>query len=72
MNYESLNDNVMLVELSKEEIRYIIENYTNGQIPDYQMSALLMAICFQDMTAEETVNLTLAFASLRIVLPNVI
>ena len=49
-------------ELSKEEIRYIIENYTNGQIPDYQMSALLMAICFQDMTAEETVNLTLAMA----------
>ena len=49
-------------ELAKEEIRYIIENYTNGQIPDYQMSALLMAICFQDMTAEETVNLTLAMA----------
>ena len=49
-------------ELTKEEIRYIIENYTNGQIPDYQMSALLMAICFQDMTAEETVNLTLAMA----------
>ena len=49
-------------ELTKEEIRYIIENYTNGQIPDYQMSALLMAICFQDMTDEETVNLTLAMA----------
>ena len=49
-------------ELSKEEIKFIIENYTNGNIPDYQMSALLMAICFQDMTAEETVNLTLAMA----------
>ena len=50
-------------ELTKEEINYIIENYTNGQIPDYQMSALLMAICFQDMTEEETVNLTLAMAN---------
>ena len=49
-------------ELSKDEIKFIIENYTNGNIPDYQMSALLMAICFQDMTAEETVNLTLAMA----------
>ncbi len=49
-------------ELSKEEIKFIIENYTNGNIPDYQMSALLMAICFQDMTDEETVNLTLAMA----------
>ena len=49
-------------ELSKEEIKFIVENYTNGNIPDYQMSAFLMAICFQDMTPEETVNLTLAMA----------
>ncbi|MBQ8803569.1 MAG: pyrimidine-nucleoside phosphorylase [Tyzzerella sp.] len=50
------------LELTEEEIRYMITNYTNGNIPDYQMSAMLMAICFQDMTAEETVNLTLAMA----------
>lgn len=45
-------------ELSKEEIQYFIENYTNGSIPDYQASALLMAIYFRKMTKEETVNLT--------------
>lgn len=46
--------------LSKEEISYMIQNYTNGTIPDYQMSAMLMAICFQGMTQEETLELTLA------------
>ncbi len=49
-------------ELTKEEIGYMITNYTNGQIPDYQMSAMMMAICFQGMTPEETKNLTLAMA----------
>lgn len=49
-------------ELTEEEIRYMITDYTKGMIPDYQMSAMLMAICFQDMTPEETVNLTLAMA----------
>lgn len=47
-------------ELSKEEIRFFIEGYTNGDIPDYQASALLMAIYFQDMTDEERANLTMA------------
>lgn len=50
------------MELTKEEIQYIITNYTNGTIPDYQMAAMMMAICFQDMTAQETVDLTLAMA----------
>lgn len=49
-------------ELTEEEIRYMIINYTNGNIPDYQMSAMMMAICFQGMTPEETKNLTLAMA----------
>lgn len=49
-------------ELSEEEIRYMITDYTNGNIPDYQMSAMTMAICFQGMTPEETKNLTLAMA----------
>ena len=49
-------------ELTNEEIRYMIEGYTKETIPDYQMSAMMMAICFQGMTPEETKNLTLAMA----------
>ncbi len=49
-------------ELISEEIRYMIEGYTKETIPDYQMSAMMMAICFQGMTPEETKNLTLAMA----------
>lgn len=48
--------------LSKEEIDFIVTEYTAGTIPDYQMSALLMAIFYQDMTDEEITNLTLAMA----------
>lgn len=44
--------------LSKEEIIYIIENYVNKNIPDYQMSSLLMAIFFVGMTNEESSALT--------------
>ena len=46
--------------LSKEEINYFIEGYTKGEIPDYQASALLMAIYFKGMDEEETNNLTMA------------
>src|SRR5699024_9242333 len=48
--------------LSKEEISFFIGGYTNGTIPDYQVSALLMAIYFQGMTEEESADLTLAMA----------
>lgn len=48
--------------LSQEEITFIIDNYTAGEIPDYQMSAFLMAVYFQDMTDEEITDLTLAMA----------
>ena len=48
--------------LSKEEIDYVIKGYTEGTIPDYQMSALLMAIYFKGMTYEETSLMTLAMA----------
>lgn len=48
------------IELTKEEIDFAIEGYTNGEVPDYQMASLLMAIYFQDMTNEERVNLTKA------------
>src|SRR5690554_357635 len=46
--------------LTKEEIHFIVENYTNDNIKDYQMSALLMAIYFQGMNHEESTNLALA------------
>ena len=49
-------------ELSTNEINYIITNYTNGKIPDYQISALLMAIFYRDMTDREITDLTLAIA----------
>ncbi|MBR3509176.1 MAG: pyrimidine-nucleoside phosphorylase [Lachnospiraceae bacterium] len=49
-------------ELSKEEIRFFIEKYTAGEIPDYQVSALMMAIYFQKMTEAETFELTMAMA----------
>lgn len=49
--------------LTKDEIEFIINGYTAKEIPDYQMSALLMAIFYQDMTDEEISNLTLAMAN---------
>ncbi|WP_176584032.1 pyrimidine-nucleoside phosphorylase [Priestia megaterium] len=47
-------------ELNKAEIDFIIEGYTKGDLPDYQLSAFAMAIYFQGMTQEERVNLTQA------------
>ncbi len=44
--------------LSREEIRWVVNGFTRGDIPDYQMSAFLMAVYFQDMTDEETAILT--------------
>ena len=49
--------------LSKEEIEWIVTGYTNGEIPDYQMSALTMAIFYQDMIDQEITDLTLAMAN---------
>ena len=49
-------------ELTKNEIDYFVREYTNGNIPDYQAAALIMAICIRGMTAEEIKNLTLAMA----------
>lgn len=48
--------------LTSEEIEWFINEYTNGNIPDYQVSALLMAIYFVGMNNEETVTLTLSMA----------
>ncbi len=49
-------------ELSREEIEFMVFRYNNGDIPDYQMSAFLMAVFFTGMTDEETFNLTDAMA----------
>ncbi|MCC8131882.1 MAG: thymidine phosphorylase [Oscillospiraceae bacterium] len=49
-------------ELSDEEIKFAIDGFTDGSIPDYQMSALAMAICFNSMTDRETATLTFAMA----------
>ena len=49
-------------ELSQEEIAWFVEAVTQGTVPDYQISALLMAIFFQGMTRAETVGLTLEMA----------
>ncbi|MDE7331714.1 MAG: pyrimidine-nucleoside phosphorylase [Lachnospiraceae bacterium] len=48
--------------LSKEEIDFMVEGYTKGDIPDYQMSAMMMAVYFVGMNAEETLHLTMAMA----------
>ena len=50
-------------ELTDEEINFIVQGFTNGEIPDYQMSALLMAICLKGMTKKETATLTMSMAN---------
>lgn len=49
-------------ELSEKEIKFFVNGYTDGSIPDYQASALCMAIYFRGMSADETAVLTLAMA----------
>lgn len=50
-------------ELSPQEISWMVRGFTDGEIPDYQMSAMLMAVCFQGMTMEETTRLTMDMAA---------
>ncbi|MCA1054709.1 pyrimidine-nucleoside phosphorylase [Rossellomorea aquimaris] len=47
-------------ELATEEIKFIVDGYTDGSIPDYQVSALTMAIFFKDMSERERADLTMA------------
>src|SRR5436305_13040101 len=58
--YEVLNRKRRGAPLDTREIELFIERYTRGDIPDYQMSALLMAIAINGMTAEEMATLTQA------------
>src|SRR5215470_7286744 len=48
--------------LSAEEIEWLVQGFTQGEIPDYQFSSLLMAIVWRGMDAQETAELTLAMA----------
>ena len=50
-------------ELTKEEIDFFVQGYTKGEIPDYQASALLMAIFFNKMNKRETADLTMSMVN---------
>lgn len=60
--YDLIDKKKNSLELSTDEIKYVIKNYTNGVIPDYQMSAFLMAVCLRDMSERETYDMTMAMA----------
>lgn len=55
---EIINKKRLGENLTKEEINYVIDNYVSGELPDYQISALLMAICLKGMNDMETYYLT--------------
>ena len=57
---EIINKKSLKKELTNEEISFFVNNYTSGNIPDYQASALLMAIKINGMTTKETFALTKA------------
>nr|WP_330396850.1 pyrimidine-nucleoside phosphorylase [Anaeromicrobium sediminis] len=50
-------------ELTTEEINFFVDGYTKGEIPDYQVSAMMMAIYFQKMNKRETADLTMAMVN---------
>lgn len=60
--YDLINKKKNKECLTTEEIEFIVMGYTEGKIPDYQMSAFLMAVCLNGMKHEETAALTVAMA----------
>jgi pyrimidine-nucleoside phosphorylase len=58
--YELLNEKRQGIALEPEEIEFIVDGFTRGSIPDYQMSALLMAIAIRGMSLDEMATLTQA------------
>lgn len=60
--YEIITKKKHNVELSTAEINWVVAGYVSGSIPDYQMSALLMAVCFCSLSDRETTDLTMAMA----------
>lgn len=63
INHKRLNQ-----ELSKEALDYLVRGFLQDEIKDYQVSALLMAICINGMTVEETINLTKAMLKHSLIL----
>ncbi|HKL79458.1 MAG TPA: pyrimidine-nucleoside phosphorylase [Mobilitalea sp.] len=61
--YDLINKKKNKEILTKEEIEFIIRDFTDGKIPDYQMSAFLMTVCLNGMNHEETAALTVAMAN---------
>lgn len=55
-----INKTKKSLELNEEEINWLVKGYTDGEIPDYQMSAWLMAVCLNGLTEKETFALTAA------------
>lgn len=55
-----INKTKKSIPLKDNEIKYLVNGYTSGEIPDYQMSAWLMAVCLNGLTENETVSLTLS------------
>ena len=49
------------LELTREEIRFFVQGFTDGTIPDYQAAAWTMAVLLNGMTSQETTDLTMAF-----------
>lgn len=60
--YEIITKKKRNAELTADEINWVTAGYTSGSIPDHQMSALLMAICFSSLSERETSDLTMAMA----------
>ena len=60
--YDLINKKKTGEALTEQEISFVVTGYTNGTIPDYQMSAFLMAVCLKGMNTEETTALTMAMA----------
>ncbi|NLP27113.1 MAG: thymidine phosphorylase [Clostridiales bacterium] len=59
-SYDIISKTKNGIELTDEEIRWFVNGYVNGEIPDYQLSAWLMAVCFNSLSDRETTALTLA------------
>lgn len=55
-----INKTKKSVTLTNEEIKWLVDSYTSGNVPDYQMSAWLMAVCLNGLTERETLALTYA------------
>jgi pyrimidine-nucleoside phosphorylase len=60
--YDLINKKKNKERLTEQEIEFIVSGYTDGSIPDYQMSAFLMAVCLNGMNHGETAALTIAMA----------